>query len=269
MITSTIDKKNRPKKSARMLQSKLILPSAPAVALHKCSGCHMTYSLNSPLDTLEHKKYHDLHLNGKKWLQSWGTIVSKFTIDKFTPPSTSSSEGSKSGSSKWENEERIVVITPGRQAEVKPMLGLMKIINDELTAPHDENSFWSEQGLDSEGRAFVYVKRGRAVGAITVEYLNEGHNRGRWMRLESRKIVPNVVPRVKLGISRIWVCKKQRGTGIATRLLDCARKHSILGMEVAKWEMAWSQPSESGGRLAKNYNSLKHSSGELLIPCYI
>lgn len=229
----------------------------------------MSYIIDSPADCAEHKKYHDLHLYGKKWLASWGTAIQDTCSSQYiTPPSTSGGNASGNGA-KADREDYIVYITPGKTAEVKAMMEIMYIVNNELTAPHDENDFWSEEGTSSMGRAFVYIKDGRAVGAITVEYLKEDDSRGRWMRVSTRELVPEVVPRVRLGISRIWVCRKQRGQGIATRLLECVRKYAILGNEVARWEMAWSQPSESGGKLATRYNSVRHKSGELLIPCYI
>ncbi|AGO12334.1 AaceriAEL024Cp [[Ashbya] aceris (nom. inval.)] len=262
-------KKNRsPRKATRLLQSRLKFARG-AGTLKKCIECQMSYIADSPADCTEHKKYHDLHLYGKKWLLSWGTAIQDTTSSQYiTPPSTSGSNGSGSGA-KGEREDYIAYITPGKAAEVKAMMEIMYIVNNELTAPHDENAFWSEEGTSSRGRAFVYIKDGRAVGAVTVEYLKEDDGRGRWMRVSTRELVPEVVPRVRLGISRIWVCRKQRGKGIATRLLECVRKYAILGNEVARWEMAWSQPSESGGKLATRYNSVRHKSGELLIPCYI
>lgn len=54
-----------------------------------------------------------------------------------------------------------------------------------------------------------------------------------------------------VGISRIWTSKIFRNKGIATMLLDCVRGNFFYGMEVPKDLVAFSQPTESGGRLAK------------------
>lgn len=56
-----------------------------------------------------------------------------------------------------------------------------------------------------------------------------------------------------VGISRIWTSKMFRNKGIATMLLDCARGNFFYGMEVPKDLVAFSQPTESGGRLAKSW----------------
>lgn len=205
----------------------------------------------------------------------------------YGPESTYSlpiSSGSGKSRTTTRSAEYIVMVSPSNKSETRAALEIMNIVNNELSAPHNENYFWS--GIDNDciddsrlsvqtdyknqGKAFIYVKNDRAIGVITVEYLAEEEKRGCWMILGTKDIVPQVSPIVKLGISRIWVCKNHRGEGIALRLLETARKYSIYGTEVAKWELAWSQPSESGGELAKKYNSVFHEkSGKLLIPCYI
>ena len=111
------------------------------------------------------------------------------------------------------------------------------------------------------------VKNGRAVAVITMEIINS--NRSRWMIYDSKKIIDHITPSFTLGISRIWVCRTQRSNGIATQLLEAARKNVIYGREVNKHSIAWSQPTESGGKLASIYNGVKHKSGKLLLPCYI
>lgn len=54
-----------------------------------------------------------------------------------------------------------------------------------------------------------------------------------------------------LGISRIWTSKSHRRKGIGSLLLDCARCNFFYGIEVPKEMVAFSQPSESGGRLGE------------------
>ena len=58
---------------------------------------------------------------------------------------------------------------------------------------------------------------------------------------------------VLLGISRIWTSKSHRGQGLATNLLDCARSNFFYGVEVPRHLVAFSQPTESGGRLAERW----------------
>jgi N-acetyltransferase len=60
-------------------------------------------------------------------------------------------------------------------------------------------------------------------------------------------------PAVLLGISRIWVSSASRRRGLARTLLDCARANFSYGLVVDKRRTAFSQPTESGGRLARRY----------------
>ncbi|EDO15688.1 hypothetical protein Kpol_1008p27 [Vanderwaltozyma polyspora DSM 70294] len=231
----------------------------------KCPKCEMTYTLGSIDDKNAHDKYHDLHLKGRKWSNRWGSLVRIPTLSniaEITPPSSSRASVLTTG---LPIGDKVVMIQPDNANEVKATLEILEIVNNELNAPHDENDFWS---LPNEsGRAFVYIKNDRAVGVITIETLEK--ERCRWMVYSSKSIVANIRPNFILGISRIWVCKTERCHGIASALLEAARNHTIYGKPVEKWEIAWSQPTESGGKLASKYNGVTHKSGKLLLPCYI
>ena len=56
-----------------------------------------------------------------------------------------------------------------------------------------------------------------------------------------------------MGISRIWVSNSARRKGIAATLLDSARKNFIFGIEVPRPQVAFSQPTESGSKLARKW----------------
>jgi len=56
-----------------------------------------------------------------------------------------------------------------------------------------------------------------------------------------------------LGISRVWVSKSHREQGLAIDLLDCARNNFFYGVEAPKDLVAFSQPTDSGGRLAERW----------------
>lgn len=56
-----------------------------------------------------------------------------------------------------------------------------------------------------------------------------------------------------LGISRIWTSKSHRGRDIAVHMLECARNNFFFGVLVPKDRVAFSQPTESGGKLARRW----------------
>ncbi|CCH61002.1 hypothetical protein TBLA_0D05080 [Henningerozyma blattae CBS 6284] len=264
----------------------------------RCYNCNMVYNKDSAIDLNNHKKFHDLSLNGRNWNKSWGEIITNHskcndihnitdnikknkanTLDKYflTPPTSSITSPKKGNNILLKTDTRmkkeyIVEIRKTFNSEIRAATQLMELVNNELNAPHDENDFWSTPS--GNGKAFGYIKDNKLVGITTIEILDLNCKRGRWMISDSKVIVENVFPYFKLGISRIWVCKNQRGKGIAAKLLEAARLNTLVrtkeaSIELEKWNLAWSQPTEMGGKLALKYNSVKHKSGKLLIPCYI
>lgn len=253
-------------RSKKLVQSRLQLDSQRS-AIIKCEKCEMSYIPTSLDDVTLHNKYHNMLLRGRKWSHKWGH---QYQLDvngpdqdnsfrAITPPMSSPIK------SRANKPDMVAKIRKGHNVEVRIMLEIMGVVNKELNAPDDENEFWMNG--DKDGCAFVYVRNDRAIGAITMEVLQP--ERCRWMVYETRAIVEHVKPVFKLGISRIWVCKSFRGEGIASKLIDIARNNTVLGHPIPKHLVAWSQPTDSGGKLARKYNGAEHKSGNILIPCYI
>ncbi|KAL0056094.1 hypothetical protein WJX82_007662 [Trebouxia sp. C0006] len=55
------------------------------------------------------------------------------------------------------------------------------------------------------------------------------------------------------GIKVMWVSAQARRQGIATQLLDTARCHCVAGYVVPRSQLAFSQPTQAGRRLAEQY----------------
>ncbi|KAL2345296.1 hypothetical protein Fmac_006581 [Flemingia macrophylla] len=55
------------------------------------------------------------------------------------------------------------------------------------------------------------------------------------------------------GIRAIWVTPSNRRKGIATQLLDAARKSFCAGLELEHSQLAFSQPTSAGKALATSY----------------
>lgn len=54
-----------------------------------------------------------------------------------------------------------------------------------------------------------------------------------------------------VGVSRIWTCGSARRRGIGMDLLDCVISNFIYGLDIPKEQIAFTQPTESGLRLAE------------------
>ena len=56
-----------------------------------------------------------------------------------------------------------------------------------------------------------------------------------------------------VGVERIWVDKDFRRQSLATKLLDAMRDDYVYGLKIPKSKVAFSQPTESGRKLAESY----------------
>lgn len=172
-------------------------------------------------------------------------------------------------------------ISPPARKVVQKVLAT---VNKELSAVDiDDAVLWSQRILndkesgseirqsDSEKRndhksdrykVFLHVKDGKCVGLCLAERITKAHR----VKVEKKKkdtgkgstratsssisIEEGTVPAV-VGVSRIWTSKSSRRIGIANNLLECVMSQFIYGMEISKDELAFSQPTESGGQLAR------------------
>jgi N-acetyltransferase len=61
-----------------------------------------------------------------------------------------------------------------------------------------------------------------------------------------------------VGVSRIWTSKAFRHKGIANNLLECVMNQFIYGLELEPLQLAFSQPTEGGAALARNWFGEQH-----------
>ncbi|KAI9735919.1 MAG: N-acetyltransferase O1 (Establishment of cohesion protein 1) [Cirrosporium novae-zelandiae] len=246
-----------------------------------CKTCGMEYVPSNAEDDELHKKYHSLNVEGvdvgKTFVNE--TVSRRIYLSKSRKASTLDAEG------------YIVVIDRGCPGMIKKKAeNVLNVVNKELSAVDiDDTQLWSgvrpsnssldernpkistrektEEDENSEqGRfkIFLHIKGNKCVGlclaesikqAYRVEENNGGgrrpsaHTRAKSSSISiSKQAVPGIV-----GISRIWTSKSHRRQGIAEALLDSARSYFVYGMKVPKKMIAFSQPTESGCRLAENW----------------
>ncbi len=118
-------------------------------------------------------------------------------------------------------------------------------------------------------KSFLYMVNDKCVGFCLAEKIKwafpvvgpnseKGHESQVLAMSKSSSISVSATPGVALlGISRIWVSKSHRSRGLAVDLLDCARTNFFYGVEAPKKYVAFSQPTESGGRLAERWFGTK------------
>ncbi|KKY25062.1 putative sister chromatid cohesion acetyltransferase eco1 [Phaeomoniella chlamydospora] len=258
-----------PSKKPKLVQTQLDL----GVETRKtCSDCGMEYIPSNTEDATLHRMYHDMDKDGV----DLGKAFMKSSAMKWAYEVA--------------HIEGLVVVvdrkvSPAARLQVKKVL---EVVTKELSAPDIEDSvLWSQKSLNtlaennkaikqhvSEERndhksdrykVFLHLKDGKCVGLCLAERITEGYkvkankldkgdsNETAMRPISSSISVEEQSSPAVVGISRIWTSKAFRRKGIATNLLDCVMNHFIYGMEIEKEEVAFSQPTESGGKLAREW----------------
>jgi N-acetyltransferase len=114
-------------------------------------------------------------------------------------------------------------------------------------------------------KIYVYIRGNKCVGACLAERIWEAYRVLTPTTLPEQGNGDAVAPQsssvsistdsdsAALGISRIWTSNQHRKKGIATRLLDSATSDFLYGLKIEKAKIAFSQPTESGGNLARKW----------------
>ena len=235
-----------------------------------CAECGMEYAPANEEDATLHRMYHNMNGDGVELNKPFMKSAMKWVYE------VAHIEGSV-----------VVVdrkISPSARKVVQKVLG---VVNKELGATEiDDNVLWSQKALlneeqdalgsvkrsESEKRndsradrykIFLHIKNSKCVGLCLAERITKAQRvkgdvasttGGKVLSADHKSssitVEDGSVPAV-VGVSRIWTSKSSRRRGIANNLLDCVLNQFIYGMEIGKDELAFSQPTESGGALAR------------------
>ncbi len=236
-----------------------------------CEDCGMEYIPSVSQDAALHKDFHNLNKKGV----DVGKILMRDAGTRLILPKGKQLKG----------DEAIIIVdrrsSLGSRNKVKKIL---EVVNSELSATEiDDAHLWgsvaptsrviSTRKSRSEGadkgsarfKAFVYLVGDRSVGLCLIEKLSsanrvvdpsdvQAEEKNDPAHAHSSSILVSDKQDVALlGVSRIWTSRSHRRQGIAETLLDCARRHFFYGMEVTKDLIAFSQPTDSGGKLARQW----------------
>ncbi|KAF9731233.1 hypothetical protein PMIN06_012085 [Paraphaeosphaeria minitans] len=251
------------KKQKKLVQMQLDLVAEPNKT---CKLCGMEYVPSLAEDAALHRKFHAMNIGG--------VDISKAMSERLRQNQV------------WSGEERSFVAVVSRRDALalrNKAREVLKIVNTELGAvPIPDEALWSQTRksilstkLAAQGaqqakqehsdhstsdryKVYLYVQGSKCVGACLAERIQEAFpvegdqlpadiNSSSICVSEARK------PAI-LGISRIWTSTSHRKHGVATTLLDSARSTLLYGMTIGKELVAFSQPTESGGKLARKWH---------------
>ncbi len=240
-----------------------------------CRTCGMEYIPSVKEDAALHSKYCAMNAGG---VDMGKTFVKDDSVKRIR-------------SERAQEEEREMVVTVDRKSSIAARNRIRKVldfVNAELSATDiDDGHLWgalnpeqkvieTRKGTSEAGdrrgdrfKAFLYLVHDKCVGFCLAEKISsafgvvEGYAAGEdgitvMKTSKSSSISVSTSADVALlGISRIWTSKTYRGKGLAVDLLECARNNFFYGVEAPKDLVAFSQPTESGGRLAERFFGAK------------
>jgi N-acetyltransferase len=219
-----------------------------------CNLCGMEYVPSNAEDADLHDKFHSMN--------AVGIDLGKAFV--------------KANASRWVyeaarcNEGYVVIVdrkaSPAARNQAKKVLD---VVNRELSAPAiDDATLWSQveppKRLRKNGKkeetdrykVFLHMKDSKCMGLCLAERIweaqpvkldgaaNDGEHRS------SSISVQNTFDPAIVGVSRIWTCGSARRRGIAMDLLDCVISNFIYGLDIPREQIAFTQPTDSGTRLA-------------------
>jgi hypothetical protein len=254
----------RPAKPKRMVQMQLDLASETRKA---CKTCGMEYIPSNAEDAALHRKFHAMNVGGVDFTKA---VVERLRKNQV-----------------WSGGDGGFIAVIGRKDTLalrNRTSDVLKVVNTELAAvPISDEELWSQtrapeaqhQGSKARSRSkappvdrfktYLYIRNQKCIGACLAERIwdaytvlaqddtsSDTQQLPTDTKSSSISISAESSPAI-LGISRIWTSNQHRKQGIATRLLDCARADFLYGMQVEKGMVAFSQPTESGGKLARGW----------------
>ncbi|KAK9370903.1 ESCO1/2 acetyl-transferase-domain-containing protein [Lipomyces kononenkoae] len=240
-----------------------------------CPQCGMSYDTISPDDTRMHSRFHaraiggvdvtiprnctplaTVHLAGPGQADTNTTTTRrKASIYKFTVRDLSRS-------------------TPVLRSVKTGVDATLRLCNSELSAPDERLSSLVHR---TDATIFLCVASRRTnenktpdvdsgvcgthviVGLCLVERAEQGY----FMSVDTGRLVRQSQAKMIMGISRLYTVHSARRTGVAQAMLDAARRNFVYGLEIGRDSVGWSQPSESGCRVATRWCSLPMTEDEV------
>ena len=188
-----------------------------------------------------------------------------------------------------QNTRRLVLISnipftctkvrPNKNGAYNMKVKLIRMIVDQELgfAPRTGNDVTT---TTNEPVAYICVVNKRAVGLVLVEEITTAYpilDNSPTLSLSTSKLDTanqlkfgltrsHQTSRAVLGIYQIWVHDKHRRRGIASTLVDVARKHMYFGYSaIPVDQIAFSSPTEAGLAFAKLYNMRNHNNKDVLV----
>lgn len=221
------------RKSTPLKQLTLNFGQKPSKTVH-CSECCITYDQNDKEDSQLHAKIH----NEKDIVLKYSTLKGEKTVQEYS-------------------DGKCIVIETGIDSKqlVNKAIQILDYVDNQLGIGSNKNNEIATK-LKESTKIYLFYSNSckKIVGvciaepidkAYKIEYLNTD---GCTFTMNESKCEKAIC-----GINRIWVASHMRRQRVASRLLDCVRINFLYFRSLNLNELAFSDPTEFGRSLAKNY----------------
>ena len=208
----------------------------------ECKECGMVYQLNDKQDEQLHAKYHGE--NKEASLLKYTSMRGEKLVQEYT-------------------DGKCVVIEYGTDSNqsIQKALKVLDFVDNQLGISENRQQNNSDRSphrhIKNLSKFYFFVSSisNRIVGFCLAEHVEKAHkisylneNANTFTYDEKSASEP-----ANCGINRIWVASNMRRHGIATRILDCVRVNFIYIYKLEPHQLAFSDPTEYGRKLAKSY----------------
>ncbi|KAH7378772.1 sister chromatid cohesion acetyltransferase-like protein Eco1 [Pyrenochaeta sp. MPI-SDFR-AT-0127] len=264
----------RPPKKKRLVQMQLDLATEHRKT---CKTCGMEYIPSNAEDAAVHRKFHTMNLGGVDFTKAITERFRKSQVWSGGDGSFIAVVGRKDALALRNRASDVLKV-------VNSELAAVPISDEELwgqtgstsfaDAPKEVTTLDTEPSTNDESgsplvdrfKMYLYIRGNKSVAACLVERIWEAYTvldqNAAFEQACQLRITPRQSSSISistasdpaiLGISRIWTSNQYRKQGVATRLLDTAKSDFLYGLNVEKEKVAFSQPTESGGNLARRW----------------
>jgi hypothetical protein len=274
---ASVEAKQPPKKK-RLVQMQLDLVGE---LRKKCATCGMEYIPSNAEDAGMHKKFHAQNVGGVDLTKAFVEKIRQNTVWEGGHGGFIATISRKDTFAFRNKADQVLKVVNTELSAVaisdEALWSKVRVQSSEgIGGGERDEKGRGERGGSDRFKMYLYIRGSKCVGACLAERIQEAFavaDQDKEDTSERKDTVPAILPvpspgdeqqsssisisrspePAMLGISRIWTSKVERKKGIATTLLDTAREDFLYGIKIEKDAMAFSQPTASGGELARKW----------------
>ena len=203
------------------------------VGLKQCKDCGMLFDMNDKHDNEMHLSYHKQRDNVLKY----NTFKNEKIVKEYL-------------------EGKCIVIEPEFDARnvTKKAEDILRYVDSQLGIRSSLTNLEKdvENKKPNSCKYYLFIHMNRIIGFCLAETISKAY-KITFINDNMTSIDKSEQLKAVCGISRIWVDSKYRRMKIASKMLDCVRLNYVYYQTLNLNDIAFSDPTENGRKLATSY----------------